>query len=84
MNNKILIKNTFFDVFCLFLSFFLSFFRSIYILLFWNIDNIKIDNSFFSFLDFILRKWTFYFWKKPSLYKLTSLIWDILKNITKK
>jgi len=71
MSKKIAINNSFFDLFAFILSFLLSFYRSIKIFFLKNIVTKK-RNKFFNFLDFIFRKWSSYFWKKPSFYKITS------------
>jgi hypothetical protein len=70
-NKEIIIFNSFFDVMAFVLSFIFSFFRSFKIF-FLNKVIIKKQNIFFIFLDFIFRKWSLYFWKKPTLYKITS------------
>lgn len=82
MVKKILIENMFFDIISLVISFIISFFRSIKLIFWWKI---KIwTNIFFNFLDFIFRKWTKYFWGKPSFYKITSFIADLLNFVFKK
>jgi hypothetical protein len=70
MNGKKIIKNSFFELVFFITSFLLSFFRAIKLFILGK--NFK-KNKFFSFLDFIFRKWPKYFWKKPSLYKISSL-----------
>jgi len=59
------INNTFLDLVCLLLSFFMSFFRSV-VLLFKKQKVSGYRNYFFDLLDFIFRLWPAYFWKKPT------------------
>jgi len=68
MKNKIIIKNNFLDVISLLLSFILSFFRSL--LLFFGLKKIKINNSFWKFMNYIFKIWPKYFWKNPTIYKI--------------
>lgn len=79
MKKKIILHNSFFDLLAFLLSFILSFFRSIFIF-FKNKSDFK-RNKFFDILDFVFRDWPKYFWEKPSYYKSTSLMWDILNFI---
>ena len=83
MLKKIVIKNVFFDVIAFILSFIFSFFRSIKLFLFNDYKKFKKENIFFHFLDFIFRKWSIYFWKKPSLYKITWFFGDTLNSTFK-
>ena len=83
MNKKIVINNSFFDAIAFLLSFVFSFFRSIKLFFLNDVNNVKKENIFFIFLDFIFRKWSIYFWNKPSLYKLTWFFGDILNSIFK-
>jgi hypothetical protein len=78
----IVIKNRFFDLIAFVLSFFLSFFRAF--ILFFKKKSQKSKNIFFDFCDFVLRRWSFYFWEKPSFYKFTSFIGDVVNFIFKK
>lgn len=82
MNEKKKVKNDFFEIILLITSFILALIRS-FILFFTN-KNFRNKNLFNDLLDFIFRKWPKYFWKKPSLYKLFSLPWNILNYIFKK
>ena len=75
------VNNTFFDLIAFIFSFILNFFRSIVNL--FKLKKIK-KNIFFNFLDFFLRVWPKYFWKKPTFYKLTSFLWDMFNNIFKR
>ncbi len=84
MGKKKDIHNSFFDLIAFGLSFILSFFRSIKVFFTNSIWLKKRKSIFFDFLDFIFRKWSSYFWKKPSFYKITSFFWDILNSIFKK
>jgi len=80
MSDKKIIHNKFFDLLSFLTSFFVSFFRSFFQLF----SNKKIkQNIFFDILDFIFRKWPKYFWKKPSLYKITAFFGDLLRYIFK-
>jgi len=81
MNKKYTIKNNFFDIIALFLSFILSFFRAFLFL--FNFLKKKKINKFFNCLDFIFRLWPKYFWKNPSFYKITSFFSDLLNFIFK-
>jgi len=65
------VNNTFFDLIAFLFSFILNFFRSIINL--FKLKKIK-KNIFFNFLDFFLRAWPKYFWKKPTFYKLTNFL----------
>lgn len=71
------INNTFFDLIAFIYSFILNIFRSIKN--FFTLKKIK-KNTFFDFLDFLFRSWPKYFWKKPTFYKFTSFIADILNS----
>lgn len=82
MEKKNVINNKFFDLVAFLFSFLASFYRSIKLFFFWK-KLAKKENIFFVFLDFIFRKWSSYFWMKPSIYKLTSFFWDTLKIIFK-
>lgn len=82
MNEKKKIKNYFFEIIFLIFSLVFSFYRAFKLFLFSK--NWKNKNLFNDFLDFIFRKWPKYFWKKPTLYKIFSLPWDILNFIFKK
>jgi len=82
MKNKIIIKNNFLDIISLFLSFILSFFRSIFLLL--NINKNKNKNIFFNFLNYIFTLWPKYFWKNPNIYKITNYLSDLLNYVFKK
>ncbi len=82
-NNKV-IDNNFFDLLAFSLSFVFSFYRAIKSFIFWWKNSVIAKNKFFNFLDFLFRKWTRYFWKKPTLYKLSSFFWDILNSVFKK
>jgi len=79
MKKKYIIKNSFFDLIAFVLSFCCSFFRSFKIL--FTKKRIKKKNIFFKFFDFIFRIWPKYFWKIPSLYKISSFFSDILNFI---
>ena len=83
MKNRKEINNVFFDLIAMFISFFMNILRWFYIFFSQKKINMKI-NIFFNFLDFIFRKWTKYFWEKPSFYKLTSLLWDIINYLINK
>ncbi len=74
---KEIINNTFFDLIAFGLSFFINVFRSI--IIFFTLKKIK-KNIFLNFLDFLFRTWPKYFWKKPTFYKFTSFIADILNS----
>lgn len=74
---KEIINNTFFDLIAFGLSFFINVFRSI--IIFFTLKKIK-KNIFLNFLDFLFRTWPKYFWKKPTFYKITSFIADILNS----
>jgi hypothetical protein len=82
MKNKVVLENHLFKIIALLISFILSFFRSLK-LFFFNSSKIK-KNDFFNLLDFCFRKWTRYFWKMPNIYKLASLVRDIINFIFKK
>ncbi|PZM85586.1 hypothetical protein DLH72_01945 [Candidatus Gracilibacteria bacterium] len=82
MKEKKKVKNYFFELIFIFISFVLSIFRALKLFLF-SRDG-KNKNLFNNFLDFIFRKWPKYFWKNPSLYKLFSLPGNILNYIFKK
>lgn len=82
MNEKKKIKNNFFDILSLFLSFLLSFFRGFSAFFFWK--KWKIKNNFYMFLDFIFRIWPKYFWKSPNLYKIFSMPASLINYILKK
>lgn len=82
MKEKVLIKNSFFDLLALFVSFILSFFRSILLFFTFKKDKNKPkENILFNVFDFIFRKWPKYFWKKPNSYKITRIFSDILNFI---
>ena len=81
MDKKKVINNSFFDLLWFFLSFIICFFRSFKIIF---LNNFKKTNKFFDLLDFIFRKWSKYFWEKPSIYKLSSFVSDIINFIFKK
>jgi len=75
------IDNKFFDLIAFILSMIVNFFRSLK-----NLFTLKKwkKNIFFNFLDFLFRGWPKYFWEKPTLYKITSFLWDVFNNIFKK
>jgi len=75
------IHNTFFDLIAFILSIIANFFRSIKSI--FTLQKNK-KNIFFNFIDFLVRIWPKYFWKKPTFYKFTSFIWDIFTTIFKK
>lgn len=81
MKEKVVIKNSFFDLIAFLISFIFSFFRSIK--LFFISNSKSKNNIFFDFLDFIFRDWSKYFWKRPSVFKITSFFSDTLKYIFK-
>ena len=83
MSKKIVVNNSFFDAIAFILSFLFSFFRSIKLFFINDIKKVGNKNIFFNFLDFIFRKWSLYFWNKPSLYKITWFFGDILNSIFK-
>lgn len=80
MGQKRKINNSFFDLLAFLISFLFSFFRSIKIIFIWGR---KKKNIFFNFLDFVFRKWTKYFWLKPSFYKIFSFFSDLLNFLFK-
>ena len=80
MNEKNKVKNNFFELILLIISFFYAIIRAFLLFLF-NKKNLKNKNLFNDFLDFIFRKWPKYFWKKATLYKLFSLPGNILNYI---
>jgi len=77
------IKNSFLDTICLFLSFIVSFYRSVRLLVFPSKKPGK-KNLFFDLLDFVFRLWPQYFWEKPTWLKLTSFFGDFVRHIFKK
>jgi len=79
MKEKRVIKNNFFDLIAIFISFILWFFRSISSLMFSN--NKAKKNYFFDILDFLFRIWPRYFWRKPSFYKITNFVWDFINYV---
>lgn len=83
MKEKKQIENTFLEVVFLFLSFIMSFIRSIKLFFIKN-TQVKKKNIFFETLNFIFRIWPKYFWKQPSLYKLCSFPSHFLHYIMKK
>lgn len=78
MKEKRIIKNSFFDLISIFISFIFWISRSILTLIFSK--KIK-KNYFFDILDFLFRIWPRYFWEKPSIYKITNLIWDFINYV---
>ena len=82
MKNEKNINNSLFDIIALFLSFILCFFRGFYIF-FRKEGKIK-NNIFFNFLDFMFRGWPNYFWRSPSLFKVTSFFSDIFNFLLNK
>lgn len=83
MNEKNKVKNNFFELILLIISFFCAIIRAFSLFLF-NKKNLKNKNLFNDFLDFTFRKWPKYFWKKATLYKLFSLPGNILNYLFKK
>jgi len=77
------IKNSFFELLLFVMSMILSFFRSIKLLFSFKKKEIK-NNLLYETFDFVFKKWPKYFWQKPSLYKLFSFPWELLKFILKK
>ncbi len=73
------IDNKFFDLIVYIISLIASFFRSFFAL-FWFKKSIK-KGIFFESLDFVFRQWPRKFWAKPTIYKITSFLWDFIKNI---
>ncbi len=76
--DKIKIENKFFDLISIFLSFIVSLFKSL-LLIIWK--TWKIKTRFFDLLDFVFTKWPKYFWEKPSLYKASWFIKDLINNL---
>lgn len=79
MDNKKIIKNSFFDLVTIIISFIFGFFRGIYLL--FSPKNKIWKNYFFDILDFLFRIWPKYFWKKPTLYKITNFIADFINYV---
>lgn len=71
ISKKEKIDNKFFDLISYIISFILSSFRSLKILLWFK----EIENKwkFFKFFNFLFIIWPKYFWKKPNLYKIFSM-----------
>ncbi|RKW25105.1 hypothetical protein D8B46_00250 [Candidatus Gracilibacteria bacterium] len=82
MNEKKKVKNYFFELILLIISFLIAFYRSIKLFLFSK--NGRKKNLFNDFLDFVFRKWPKYFWNNPSIYKLFCLPGNIINYILKK
>lgn len=73
------INNKFLDL----LKYIASFFRSIvdsFLLVLWT-KKTKISNPFFRSLNFIFVIWPKYFWKKPTMLKLTRFISDFINYV---
>ncbi|MCH2188786.1 hypothetical protein MK079_03085 [Candidatus Gracilibacteria bacterium] len=81
MKQKKVIHNSVFSLIAFGLSFLLGFFRSFVSFLGGKKSR---KNIFFSFLDFVFRRWPQSFWKKPSFYKLFCLPADLLNYVFKK
>jgi len=76
------INNKFIDLIALLVSMLLTIYRSTLLLL-WVKKNIK-KNYFLDSLNFFWKVWPKYYWKKPTFYKIWSLIWDSLTYIFSK
>lgn len=73
------INNKFLDLIMLFISLLLTIYRSM-LLLFWIKKKIN-KNYFLDSLNYFGEIWPKYYWKKPTLYKIWTLIWDFLNHI---
>ncbi len=73
------ITNRFIDIILLIASFFASLVRSFFSL-FARGKGIK-RSSFFDAIDYVVRIWPHFFWKKPSLFKVSIFMASFIKYV---